>query len=153
MPQGRKPNVERVALVRRLRSAGWTWQAIGRRLGVSRQCAHCYLHPNYRPRHRQFRCRACHATVDSVGATPRDDGRALCLPCLQRVPGTTFADALRSHRLAAGLSQSELARRSGVSCAGVCECESGQSRPRPQTLAKLAGVLPGLKCYAPGKTA
>lgn len=149
MSQGRKSNVERIALVQQLRSEGMTWQAIGTRLGVTRQCAHCYLHSNYRPRRRHFHCRTCNSAVDSVGATPRDDRRALCLPCVERAPGATFADALRSYRLAAGLSQAELARRSGVSCASVCESETGQSRPRSRTLAKLVAVLPGLEHYVP----
>jgi transcriptional regulator with XRE-family HTH domain len=43
MVQGRKPNLERRRLMAGLRAKGWTYEAIGKRLGISRQAVHLAL--------------------------------------------------------------------------------------------------------------
>lgn len=48
---------------------------------------------------------------------------------------------LRALRLAAGLSQSELARAAGLTQAGVWQVENGRRAPNAETLCKLAGAL------------
>ena len=52
----------------------------------------------------------------------------------------TFGTALRRHRVAAGLTQEELAERAGVSARGIQDLESGARRsPRQATVRRLAG--------------
>jgi len=58
---------------------------------------------------------------------------------------TTFGDVLRRARLAAGLTQRQLAEQAGLSRAAIWRLEAERSRPRQeQTLAQLAKVLPDL---------
>jgi transcriptional regulator with XRE-family HTH domain/tetratricopeptide (TPR) repeat protein len=60
----------------------------------------------------------------------------------------TFADLLRRHRLAAGLSQDALAVRAGLSRTGVSELERGlKRRPHQDTVERLADAL-GLEAHA-----
>ena len=60
-----------------------------------------------------------------------------------RAPGSPdFGTLLRSHRLAAGLSQEALAERAGMSSHGISALERGYRRtPQRGTLALLAGAL------------
>jgi transcriptional regulator with XRE-family HTH domain len=54
----------------------------------------------------------------------------------------TFADLLRHHRTAAGLTQEELAARAGVSSDAISTLERGaRRRPRKDTVALLADAL------------
>ena len=48
---------------------------------------------------------------------------------------------LTAWREAAGLTQSELARRAGIRIASVSDIEGGKTDPRQSTLKALAGVL------------
>src|SRR6266700_3879337 len=58
---------------------------------------------------------------------------------------TTFGSVLRRARLAAGLTQRQLAERAGLSRAAIWRLEAERSRlGREQTLAQLARVLPEL---------
>jgi transcriptional regulator with XRE-family HTH domain len=69
----------------------------------------------------------------------------LCPGCLGRQPGATFGQRLRACRLAAGLSQGELARRSGIARTAVQNYEQGRWSPRPAPLARLVRVVgPGV---------
>ncbi|MCB9913541.1 MAG: helix-turn-helix domain-containing protein [Planctomycetes bacterium] len=52
-----------------------------------------------------------------------------------------FGDLLREHRLAAGLSITELAREAGLSRRYVTEAEAGRANPSLQVLAQLALAL------------
>src|SRR4051812_50170548 len=53
-----------------------------------------------------------------------------------------FGPLLRRHRLAAGLSQSELAERAGLSPDGIRALEAGRrATPRPYTVRALAEAL------------
>lgn len=55
-------------------------------------------------------------------------------------------EKLRWHRLANGLSQDELAAKSGIAKGNISKYETGRMTPHPITLRKLAealGVLPG----------
>src|SRR5262249_34894412 len=54
----------------------------------------------------------------------------------------SFADLLRRHRRAAGLSQEELAERAGLSRSGISELERGLKRaPHHDTVRRLADAL------------
>src|SRR5215211_8779545 len=56
---------------------------------------------------------------------------------------TGFGDLLRRHRLAAGLTQEELAERAGVSTRGISDLERGaRGLPRKDTLQMLLQALP-----------
>jgi len=58
-------------------------------------------------------------------------------------PGSTFGDRLRHDRLAAGLTQEELAERSGLSVRAISNLERGRvRRPRRDTAQRLASALP-----------
>jgi transcriptional regulator with XRE-family HTH domain len=52
-----------------------------------------------------------------------------------------FRHAVIAARLAAGLSQKELAARLGTSQAAIARLEAGTYRPRVETLLKLAAAL------------
>jgi predicted ATPase/DNA-binding XRE family transcriptional regulator len=53
-----------------------------------------------------------------------------------------FADQLRRHRLAAGMTQENLAERSGLSVRGISDLERGvKQRPHPETVRMLAAAL------------
>lgn len=56
-------------------------------------------------------------------------------------PATAFGEALRAHRVAAGLSQSELARRIGCNATMVSRIESGTRRPSPETVTAITAAL------------
>src|SRR5688500_9875350 len=56
--------------------------------------------------------------------------------------GERFGDGLRRRRLAAGLSQEELAERAGLSVRGISDLERGARRtPHRATVRLLAGAL------------
>ena len=53
-----------------------------------------------------------------------------------------FGEVLRRFRVAAALSQEELAERAGVSARGISDLERGlRQGPRPETLRRLADAL------------
>jgi transcriptional regulator with XRE-family HTH domain len=61
---------------------------------------------------------------------------------MEGVLNTTTAEKLRTARLEAGLSQTELADASGVAQSTIATIESGKHpKPHPKTLRKLAGAL------------
>jgi transcriptional regulator with XRE-family HTH domain len=57
------------------------------------------------------------------------------------MPGATFAQRLRSLRVARGLTRPALARLSGLDPSHLSLYERGRVQPRPATLARLARVL------------
>ena len=118
---------------------------IGRRLGISKQAVDSSL--KYVPNEsaRCVPCSCCGEPIISPGASPADVKLALCLPCLEQAPNANFAQRLMALRLAAGLTQAELARRAGMTLATVCEYRRNKRKPQQHNLAKLARVLPGLR--------
>jgi DNA-binding XRE family transcriptional regulator len=86
-------------------------------------------------------CAACGRDIVSAGALPTDAGSAVCLRCLARRPGAPFAQRLKSHRLAAGLTKAELAKRAAMTHNTVRHYESGAREPRWKHLARLVRVL------------
>ena len=59
-----------------------------------------------------------------------------------------LAMRLRDRRLAAGVSQGELAERGGVGKATVARLETAAQSPRPDTIRRLAAAL-GCPVHAP----
>jgi ABC-type transport system substrate-binding protein/class 3 adenylate cyclase len=63
-------------------------------------------------------------------------------PAMTAPSSVTFADLLRHHRAAAGLTQEELAARAGLSADAISTLERGaRRRPRKDTVALLAAAL------------
>ena len=54
---------------------------------------------------------------------------------------TTFGALLRQHRLAAGLTQEQLAERAGLSVFGIQKLERGTTHPYRDTAARLTAAL------------
>ncbi len=141
MVSGRKPNVQRRRQVAELRRAGLTLREIGERLGITHQAVHLLLVPRDRARPRDVCCAACGKRLDAAGAIPRDTGRALCVSCLSRRADAPFWQRLKSLRLAAGLTRTDLERRAGLARGKVSEYEDGGAVPRPANFAKLSRAL------------
>jgi hypothetical protein len=86
-------------------------------------------------------CAGCGAVIVSAGLLPREPGHACCVACVDRDPGATFGLRLRAHRLAAGLTFAELARRSGGISREHPRLGTGAHDPPVKTRARLAEAL------------
>ena len=146
MPSGRKPNMQRRRHVVKLRAQGLTLNEIARRFGVTKQAVWSLL--NARPRVTRARavsCTSCGAQIVSAGALPRDAASALCVSCLEDRGDVAFGRRLKSLRLAAGLTQADLSKRTGVSPGALRAYEEERRLPRRATVLRLArAVGPGL---------
>jgi transcriptional regulator with XRE-family HTH domain len=76
-----------------------------------------------------------------LALSEHDDALALCLPCLDRRPGASHGERLRALRHAARLSRGRLAREAGLSAGAIGYIERGRSKPRPETVRRLAVAL------------
>jgi hypothetical protein len=106
-----------------LRQQRLSFAAIARQMQVTRQAVHQALQSFAR-----LRCCSYQAELNQAGARAPDRGKALCLPCLARHPEESFAEHLRSFRIAAGLTRQELARRTRLSAGRLASYESGFAR-------------------------
>src|SRR5262249_54240892 len=138
---GSLPNLHRRRLMAALRAKGWTLAAIGRHLGVTRQCVALTLQKAANPPRRSVPCTACRQEIVSSGVSPRWAAPALCPTCLDDSPAATFGQRLVSLRLQAGLTRSELARRAGVAIGAVHHYEQGLKYPGDDSRLKLARGL------------
>jgi transcriptional regulator with XRE-family HTH domain len=142
MPSGRKPNLERRRQVVQLRDRGLTLDQIAGRFGVSKQAIWSLLHGRPpRTAARAVACTCCGGMILSPGALRRDATTALCLGCLRRRPEAPFGQRLKALRLAAGLSRTELAARSGLAPGSLRAYEDGLRNPHTRSAARLARVL------------
>ena len=137
MVQGRKPNLERRQKVARLQTIGYSVSQIARRLGVSNQIIQRAL---AKLRRGTVICCRCHATISAPQGSMRVRGM-LCRGCLASLPGVSFRRQVRSMRLMAGLTQTELAREAGLSPSAVYTLERGLCQPRPATHQRLLAFL------------
>ncbi|HEY3316682.1 MAG TPA: helix-turn-helix transcriptional regulator [Bacillota bacterium] len=86
--------------------------------------------------------------VDPSVDTLRNLARALQLPIsLILNPTNTLGEKVRLTRESLGLSQKELANRTGLSPAMITQVESGLVQPSLKTVEKLAGSLGVSPCY------
>jgi transcriptional regulator with XRE-family HTH domain len=132
MVSGGKPNFPRRRKIAALRASGLTLAEIGRRLGISKQCVHETLRLMRSPRPvPSVPCAGCGWKIASAGALPDDAGIALCPSCLARSPQAPFGTRLKSLRLAAGLTRTEMARRAGLVLRQLADYEAGRHVPRP----------------------
>jgi transcriptional regulator with XRE-family HTH domain len=126
--------------IKRLRAQGLTLQEIGRRLGVSRQ----YVHQQLKRSGQEvttpgITCCACARKISSWHDSPRDCGPVYCLRCLP--DGATFGQRLLAYRMAAKLTQAEIAAQIGVSPATVHFWERDRRQPSPPKIGALATIL------------
>lgn len=77
---------------------------------------------------------ASHELKESNGAASQAAG-------LGEVDGATLGRRLRELRLAAGLTQAELARRTGIHRPNIARVEAGRHTPSLETLARLAQAI------------
>jgi transcriptional regulator with XRE-family HTH domain len=141
MVQGRKPDPKRRRRLAALRAQGLSYAAIGRMIGISRQSVQETLRRMEQPHVCSVPCSACGEDIISAGALPRDQATALCLACLKARPHAPFGQRVKALRLAAGLTQAELAGRTGINPCSLRKYESGEAAPRQATLVKLAHAL------------
>lgn len=81
--------------------------------------------------------------ADALGVSTedfREKPGATVLPQPQKTPAT-FAEMLTAKRVAAGLSQSEVARRAGVTPTAISRYERGRHKPTPAVVRRLAAAL------------
>jgi transcriptional regulator with XRE-family HTH domain len=138
MVRGREGNRERRRLASELRAQGWTLTAIGERLGISRQAVQQLLKTAAR---RRVSCAGCGTAIVSAGVLPGDEGNTFCVACATGRPGIPLGQRLKAHRLAAGLTLSELARRAGMTPQRIAHYERELIRPTPVSAARLAQAL------------
>jgi transcriptional regulator with XRE-family HTH domain len=142
MVQGRKPDLKRRQQVVALRARGLSLLAIGRALGVSRQCVQQILRRMKQPPPvPSVACCGCGCAIISAGALRSDAGKALCLRCLRKSPDVPFGQRLKALRLAAGLTQSELAARTGITPSCLCLYEAGHAKPKSTNRDRLLAGL------------
>jgi DNA-binding IscR family transcriptional regulator/DNA-binding XRE family transcriptional regulator len=108
---------------------------------VSRQAVYSLIRYAALPVPRGVLCSACDTLIPTPAACPQDCPGALCLRCLEQLPGATSGQRLRAYRLAAGLSRAEAAWMAGVSRATVQRAELGQRPKNPESPGRLARVL------------
>ena len=86
-------------------------------------------------------CRRCRRTITRGAAALGRYGPAYCLRCLARHPGATFGERLKAHRLAAGLTQQELADATGTYPQEISCYERDETEPTWRTVAALVRAL------------
>ncbi len=140
MGSGRQANEIRRREMARLRAEGLTFEEIARVFGVTKQRV-CKVLQGITATRTVARCCVCRAVVAGGLSQAPNRSPMLCLDCLERTPGVAFSERLRTHRLAAGLTQGQLALRTGVTPMTISLYERGARRPASGTLRRLAEVL------------
>lgn len=79
--------------------------------------------------------------ISSSGIQARGAGNPADGLGLAEVDGATLGKRLRELRLAAGLTQAELARRTGIHRPNIARVEAGRHTPSLETLARLAQAI------------
>jgi DNA-binding XRE family transcriptional regulator len=151
MPKyGRKPDVGRRLLATSLREQGLSYGRIAHRLGVTRQCVLRLIQANARSAGLPgVQCNSCGAKLTASRVCLA--GPAFCLACLAKHSKATFGQRLRSLRVAAGMTQTMLATRSGLTKNVICYCEQLGGKPRPRVLLRLEGALGRRLWYVPSE--
>jgi DNA-binding CsgD family transcriptional regulator len=134
---GRRPNLGRRRLVVRLRRQGLTLQRIGQCLGITHQAvAHHLRRSGHTP---NPACAGCGVALTTRGGPA---SRSIyCLDCLSARPELPFGVRLRSVRLAAGMSQGDLAQHAGLNKNTIRQQEAGMGPLSAGTLKRLCRVL------------
>jgi transcriptional regulator with XRE-family HTH domain len=140
--RGRPPNETRRRKVAELRARGWTLQRIAGYLGVTYQnVQHLFKARGVRVPERPVCCRQCGALIVPWRRGMAPQVSAWCLTCLRQHPKAPFGERLKALRLAAGLSQLDLARQTGVGRTPVGRFEAGRGRQTWPVLVALIDRL------------
>jgi transcriptional regulator with XRE-family HTH domain len=86
-------------------------------------------------------CRECGREIAKFGAEPPSNRPVWCLECLAKHPEATFGERLKSHRLAAGITQRELAESVCLRSPSIAHYEADKGLPKPGNLVKLTHTL------------
>ena len=124
-----------------LRALVLSFAEVGRRLGVTKQAAWHMIVIGLAAHTAGVHCSACQAIISTRHIQLRTVGEVLCRPCLVACPDAPFALRLRSHRLAAGLSRSEVQAAAGLAVGCLKNLEDRGAKPQARTRARLAKVL------------
>jgi DNA-binding XRE family transcriptional regulator len=129
-----------------LRQRGLTLDGIARRLRISpRRVAGLLREAGIDPRACEVRCAGCRRVLARGAAGLRGNAPTVCVVCLARTPGVSFGQRLLAYRLAAGMTQRQLAELAGLDAGTVWSYEQDETVPRGPRLARLVAVLgPGL---------
>jgi hypothetical protein len=111
------------------------------RLGVTKQAAWHMIVVGLPAHTADVHCSACQAIVSTRHFQPRTVCEVLCRPCLAALADAPFGLRLRSHRLAAGLSGSEVQAAAGLAVGRLKNLEDRGAKPQARTRAGLAKVL------------
>jgi transcriptional regulator with XRE-family HTH domain len=134
---GQRPSLYRRGQVVQLRAKGLTLQAIGNRLGVTRQAVHDLLKNSQRTSAWPGLLRS--ACGKPVGSKPRlfmhANGPVRCLVCLPA--DASLGQRLKSYRVTAGLTLTELAKRTGIAFQTLSEYERGLAHPEWPNVERL----------------
>jgi DNA-binding XRE family transcriptional regulator len=140
-PRGRAPDQEKHREVLRLAAKAWSLHQIGRHLGLSAEGVRKVLARHGRPTASLvFPCARCGAHL-TTGKRTKVNPHALCLSCLKKELNASLAQRVRSLRLAANLTQEELAARSGLSPPTIWKIEQEGWQPAEASIAKVAKAL------------
>jgi transcriptional regulator with XRE-family HTH domain len=147
--------LKRRAQAAKLRSQGLTEAEIGARLGITRQAVHVLL-----TRYAQdkvplmgIRCWECGRLATTGYFTKKVNQHVLCLRCVERRPDTPFGTRLKAFRLAAGLTQQQLAERTGIKASTIRSLEGRRYKSPvwPHLLALVKVLGPDLVCLGLGR--
>jgi DNA-binding XRE family transcriptional regulator len=143
---GRNPDEARREQVAMLRATGLTFTNIGKRLGISRQCAHVLFQSTGKVvRLPGIHCRECKKEIVPWNPKWRGGMRGgppvYCLRCLTKHPEAALGERLTAFRINAGLTRPELAQKAGIRFSIIVLRESGKTSPRWSELKRLVGLF------------
>jgi transcriptional regulator with XRE-family HTH domain len=140
--RGPLPDLKRRELIRQLRKEGLTLEEIAAKLDCTKQAIARLARPSQRNIPLiEIRCKRCRKLIRAMRVRKQRAGRVSCLACLAQQPDPPFSERLLAHRIAAGLTQDELAARTGIRYAGISQYECGSRVPTWRDAARLVAVL------------
>jgi len=139
--RGRKPDFRRRRHAADLRRQGLTESQIAKQLGCTKQNVSQLLRGQNAEPCYTLHCSGCSCVIAQGPPTLRLNGSAHCLDCLQKLPAPTLGQRLKAYRIAADLTQAELAERIGVQLMTVSCWERDLKTPVWRTIASLITVL------------
>ena len=141
-PHGATPDYKRRRKIAGLLAKGLTYAAIAKRLGVTKQSIAYMIDNDKRMNAREVKCKECAGVIARGRLANKTAQDTFCLAYLAKHPKATFAERLRAHRMAAGLTRNQLARRSRVCIGTIHSYEAGVPRdPTWSKVRRLALVL------------
>jgi len=122
-----------------LRARGRTLAQIAQRVGLTRQGVHEAL-KRTQGQLAPIVCRHCKSAIPGTNGANLS-GELMCRDCLDTYPRISLAVRLTSLRIMAGLTQSELAEKTGVSQSLISLAERDNHQPRPKLRLRLLAFL------------